>query len=248
MQTYSYGMGPLRINTTAAPIPATAPYPAYKENNQQREPRARGYSNETGPNDHSQSGANLSQGNQGHPPVTDQRMVGNGSYDSPPRSVPQVNQPIYVHNSQCVSPPHARGAIVNTRIFSDSQTGRNGLSNDARLWNGASLPPGRYSHTAHESFVKSGQQSAICHRRSWSVPFEDHPNAKITDKASTFYYKKECIGQKPEFANHRTLYVNGATVEMFSSHSLKDMMSEIGTVESISYLYSNPSLGPAFVT
>lgn len=250
MQTYSHATGTSLVNTIATPIPAPAPYPAYKENNQHREPRARGNSNDTCPSDHLQSGAHLSQGNQGHPPGADQRMVGNGSNDSPPRSVSQVKQPIYVHNSQCVSPPHARGAAENTRIFSESQSGCKAMSNDARLWNGASLLPDRPYHTAHESFVKSGssQPSAICHRRSSSVPFKDHPDAKITEKSSTFYYKKECIRQKPESCTHRTLYISGATVEMFLSHTLKDMMSEVGAVDSISYLYSNPSLGPAFVT
>jgi capsule polysaccharide modification protein KpsS len=138
--------------------------------------------------------------------------------------------------------------VINTRIFSGPQAGRNGVPNDARLWNDSCQLPGRQPQNDQERFEKSGQQFASHHQRSLSAPFKDHPDARVTDKASTFYYKKETIGQKIDFCNNRTLYVHGAPVDMFASHALRDMMSEVGTVESISYLHSNRQLGPAFLT
>ena len=138
--------------------------------------------------------------------------------------------------------------MANPRIFSGPQTGRNGVPNDARLWNDSCQLPRRQPQNGQERFEKSGQQFTSHHQRSLSAPFKDHPDAKVNEKASTFYYKKEHMGQKIEFYNNRTLYVHGVPIDMFASHALKEMMSEVGTVESISYLYSNRHLGPAFVT
>jgi hypothetical protein len=235
----------------AVPNPPIAPSSFYQENgDQQRRPRARGYSNDSGRIGRSQTRGSIPHGNQNHSSSNDQRVVSSTSRRNPSRSTSQVNQPIYLHNSQCVTPPHAGGAPVNARLFSDAQTGRNGVSNDARLWDNSCQFPVRQSQNQHELFEKSGsgpQSNSYSHRPRLIIPFKDHPDAKITDKASTFYYMKEAMDQKMECFNNHTLYVNGANVDMFTSHALKDMMSEVGTVESISYLYTNPNSGPAFV-
>lgn len=254
---------------TAAPHQQAAPASVNKENNnQQRGNRARGYSTETGRNGRSQPKGNLPRGNQNRTGPNDQRMGVNTPSRSPPRQVSQSqvsqsNQPIYVHNSQCVTPPHG-GPSMAPRVFSDPQTRLKVISDDARLWDNSFQNPavGPQPHQSHEPFERptpslqsvSGQQSSLGqpsyapYHRSRAVPFENHPQAKITEKSSTFFYKKEIMDQKPDVYSNRTLYVFGADVDLFVSHSLKDMMSEVGAVESISYLYGNPNCGPAFIT
>ena len=238
--------------TSAILSPPTAPGSFYKEHkDQQPGYRSRGYSNDAICSGPYRPGGNPSHCGQSHPSANDQRIIDTASHDIPSRSVPQVIQPIYIHNSQCISPPHIREAVAGSRTSSNPQTSRKRVSNDARLWNDGYQIPGLQSHSTHELFEKpgTGPRSTSNHHRSRSIPFEGHPNAKINEKTSTFYYKKEIMDQKPEpHKNNRTLYVHGAPVDMFLSHTLKDMMSEVGTVESISYLYTNPSLGPAFVT
>ena len=239
-----------RMIAAAVPNPPIAPSSFYKENgDQQRGPRARSYSSDTGRIGRSQIRGSISYGNQNHSSSNDRRVVSITSRKSPSRSTSQVNQPIYLHNFHCVTPPHVGGAPVNARLFSDPQTGRKGVSNDARLWDNSCQFHVRQSQNQHEPFEKSGSgsQSNGYSQRPRLIPFKDHPDAKITEKASTFYYMKDAMDQKMECFNNHTLYVNGADVDMFTSHALKNMMSEVGTVESISYLYTNPSCGPAFV-
>lgn len=209
----------------------------------QRQTRAHGYSGETGYISRAHNQDHYRHGSLGRRSVP-HRAIRTASHDSPPQSTPQANQPIYVHNPHGTSPPQAGDVVGNTRSLAGVNVGRKGPSNDARLWNESNQcrqnPPDR--------FEKLSPQYTSHHQRSQSVPFKDHPHAKVTEKSSTFYYQKDAMGQKNEFCNNRTLYIYGATVDMFSSHTLKEMMSEVGTVESISYLYSNPGFGPAFVT
>lgn len=238
--------------TSATSNTPTAPCSLYQEHkDQQLGSRSCGYSDGATCSGPYRPGDNPSHSGQSYGSAQDQRLVNTTSHKSPPRSVPQVVQPIYVHNSQCASPPHIREAVINSRTFCDPQTSQRGVSNDAGWWNDGYQVPGRESHSTHEPFEKSGSgpRSTNTHQRSRSIPFEGHPNAKINGKTSTFYYNRETVDHKSEYyKNSRTVYVNGASVEMFLSHTLKDMMSEAGTVESISYLYTNPYLGPSFVT
>lgn len=234
----------------AVTSPPTARGPFYKGNGDlQRGPRARGYSGDAGRNGPSLPKGHLPHGSENHIGFHDQRAVDSASRRTPPRQVPHANQPIYVHNPQRMSPPHGRDTVMNTRTFSDSQADRAGGSNNARLWNDSSKPPRRQSQSSPGSFEKAGSSpQSTGHYRSQSIPFVGHPNAKVTDKSSTFYYIKDNMDQKTDYCNNRTVYVHGASVEMFLSHALKEMMSEVGTVESISFLYPNRNMGPAFVT
>lgn len=236
--------------TAAVPNHPTGPNSFRKENNDPHHgARALGNSNDTGRGGRTQPRGNLPYGYQNHPSSNERRIASITIRGSPSRPTSQMNEPIYVHNSQCVTPPRAGDTAANTRIFSDSQIRRKGGPNDARLWDNPQQFSSHQSPGTHEPIEKSdtGPQTNNFHQRSRFIPFEGHPNAKITEKASTFYYNKELMDQKPEFFNNRTLYVNGADVNMFLSHTLKNMMSEVGVVESISYLYSNPICGPAFV-
>jgi hypothetical protein len=240
-------MEPQYMRANAIPTPPRAPGVSHKDNSgQQPQARVHGYSHGAGSGSHSQTTGYPPQGGF-RPTSAEQRVVGNASYGSPPRTTPNMGKPVYIHNPQRVSPPRFQEASTNTRNYSEPYNGRNGVSNDARLWNDSQLPP-RQTQTGYERFNKQGMQYNSYHQRSLSAPFKDHPDARISGKASTFFYKKETTEEKNDFYNHRTLYVHGIPVEMFASHALKEMMSEVGTVESISYLYSNPYLGPAFVT
>jgi len=197
--------------------------------------------------------------NGGNPPHCSQgKLYSNGQHtidttsrDSPPGPTSQAIQPIYVHNSQCISPPHIREAVTNLHPSSAPLAGRKGTSNGVRPWNDGCQIAGHQAQNTHESFEKPGfgPRSISGHHRSRSIPFEGHPDAKVNEKTSTFYYKKETMGQRSDpHKNDRTLFVHGASVDMFLSHTLRDMVSEVGTVESISYLHTNPYLGPAFIT
>jgi hypothetical protein len=238
---------------SAVPNPPTAPSACHKENNNQQWPaRSRGYSNETGRNGRSQPRGNFAFGHPNRPNFNDRRLGPNTPRASPPRSGPQTGQPIYVHSSQCLTPPQ-QGDTQTMRQVSEPFVARMGFSNDARVWDNSlhTSAAGTQSQSVHGSSEKSPPamqlQNLAYHPRI--APFDGHPNAKITDKSSTFYYVKELMDQKIDFHSNRTLYVYGADIESFTSHSLKNMMSEVGEVESVSYLYpSSTGAGPAFVT
>ncbi len=169
---------------------------------------------------------------------------------SPQRHTPQKSQstcagPIYVHNSQQVSPSSDRD---RHRVSSDgdhgmtqssnrncinSVSGWTGRPNDARLL--ASLE------------VQRGDQGSQDSSRALQR-LEGHPRVQTQGPSTTIFYTG--VPKLPSaIDSQRTLYVAGVDKEIFISHELKAMMSECGTVESIRYLYANACPGgPSFVT
>jgi hypothetical protein len=151
-----------------------------------------------------------------------------------------------------LTPPHQADAPNPAHVLSDPLPARKGFSNDARVWNNSYQKSAfdQQSQYFGKSFEKSAPapQPQVYNYHSHSVPFQGHPDAKVTDKSSTFYYMKGLRNQRPDFYSNRSLYVNGADVDTFTSHALKNMMSEVGEVEYISYLYATSmGTGPAFV-
>ena len=82
------------------------------------------------------------------------------------------------------------------------------------------------------------------------TPFDGHPRARINDskRACNFFYGGDPRKLESNGEARRQVYVLGVELGLFVSHALKDMMSECGDVDYITYLYGRPNNnGPAFV-
>lgn len=179
-------------------------------------------------------------------------------------SPPRLNNPAYNHSARRLTPPIERQEKQTNdrqRLFSDPLTGRKGVSGDARYWDSGSekrpldnQPPyaQQYEKLPNEKHPYSKQQyerDRLYEKPPADAPFLDDPMARVNAKSSTYYYSKTAF-ERTEARNFyatRTLYVTGATLEDFISHSLKSLFSEYGTVEAVSYLYKNPESGVSFI-
>jgi hypothetical protein len=213
--------------------------------------RPRGWSNETsrnsrGPLRHYGRYGNHHQ-NQHFSHYNDRRTMPNTPRSSSPRQGSSAD-PIYVLQPQRSSPPyhqnHIRGQRTASqplpqnlrRIFSDSSTDSTGFPNDPRV----------KDSVATQAKTQNPQVSSI----QLNIPFEGNPQASFNpvNNVSSFFYRGEPRKIQYDDESRRTVYVSGIEVRQFISHAFKEMMSECGEVDYISYLLGRTNnSGPAFV-
>lgn len=255
----------IQVHSQTQPQPQMLTYSKFMESQRMmgrpaslREVVTPGYSDDASSSSRARSKPGFAYGRQNHQSFDDRRIPSHGVLPGP--SSP-MNDPFYVHTSQLAALPHAGGPLINRRNFSDPQPQlhRMGDYNDPRLWDDSikSIPFQSQKPTSGSGSKSDGRQTVsakpfLGHPAKPLLghpakPFLGHPQAKCGDKSATFYYDKAAMERTTWPSGGRTLYIHGADLEMFTSHTLKDMMSEVGEVESIGYCFTNPTCGPAFI-
>jgi hypothetical protein len=253
-QQFMYNQQVLQ-NPQPAPAPIGSGSFHSEYNSFQSGPRALGYSNGRNQQKYNNFGHQIRSS------LNERRMVPNAPLGSPQNASSQsiqraTDSPIYVHNSQRLPPSNGADqpttanpvAALNTL---DSFPARMGYSNDARV-----SCSGRQPQSAREPEDTSAaaphndtprRNSNFCGTGPNSGLFQNDPNAKIGPKSITYYYNIEFKNKgRSEFHATRTIYVRGISVDDFASHKLKEIMSEVGTVDLISFI-NHPLGNTAFV-
>lgn len=211
------------LNASSGPVVSPARHNSYRNDNTLRNrPRPREDSIETPRNRRNQwvSPHGTHQNKFIHQTPHNRQLSTSGSMRGSPSRVPQA-EPIYIRNFE-----HSSGLVgdnPNQRMSNGDFVGsRTELPSDAQK---------TFQHSKINQHPDLGEM-------------EGDPKLLQTDTFCVYTYDTSA----PRNSFGRTLYLKGPDLKMFHTSHLKDLMSTVGNVVSIKYLFKPYDNGPVFVT